>query len=59
MVYTFSHFAFSFLVIIIVVWWNWRLNSAYCDCKAGTLMLVAHLHPILLRFFFEDGAGLT
>jgi hypothetical protein len=29
-----------------LVWLDWNLNSGFCTCKAGTLLLEPHLHSV-------------
>jgi hypothetical protein len=33
---------------LLLLFWDWGLNSGLCTCKAGALLLEAHLHFALV-----------
>jgi hypothetical protein len=48
--------ALFLLLLLLLSWWDWGLNSGLHTCKAGALLLQPHLQFILLWLFLEIGS---
>jgi hypothetical protein len=46
----------KFLTELFFIWWDYSLNSGFCICKAGILLLEPHLQPIFSDYF-GDGVS--
>jgi hypothetical protein len=43
------------LLMLLIFWQYWGLNSGPCDCWAGTLPLKTHTSPFCFFLFFQVG----